>query len=371
MYTYSLNSFTKWSWKESVCVATLLVALIPAVLSVLYGDLLLYLWLLWLCLGCMGDILHGLHGELSSSVLHGDLSSFHGGLPGLLGSHGLHGGLSSSSPHGDLSSVHGGLPCAAGGPWGCLFTGCLALYYWGWISSIVQVLLIMSPSPRLWLISFLKQNLEHLLVPCHNLLFLSLDPIFKGLERNLFVCFPDFDLFLKGLEMNLTFTCVLYGLERNSISHLCQWSWKKVPYWPDVPCLGRKPFSFLDLPMVLKKVFLPLFLSVSLTLLASSFSLTTLVLSTPGVLKGVNLCSVLLSPALSVFGWVLKGVSVHISPMTLMPSTPRVLKEVNLYLFCSLLSCVLIQYSLANCQYLVATVSISGHWFGKKKSGYF
>ena len=52
----------------------------------------------------------GLHGELSSSVLHGDLSSVHGGLPGLLGSHGLHGGLSSSVLHGDLSSVHGGLP---------------------------------------------------------------------------------------------------------------------------------------------------------------------------------------------------------------------------------------------------------------------
>ena len=57
-----------------------------------------------------GHVLLGLHSELSSAGLHGDLSSVHGGLPGLLGSHGLHGGLSSSALHGDPSSVHGGLP---------------------------------------------------------------------------------------------------------------------------------------------------------------------------------------------------------------------------------------------------------------------
>ena len=65
--------------------------------------------------GLLGS--HGLHGGLSSSVLHGDLSSVHGGLPGLLGSHGLHGGLSSSVLHGDLSSVHGGLPGLLGVSW--------------------------------------------------------------------------------------------------------------------------------------------------------------------------------------------------------------------------------------------------------------
>ena len=43
-------------------------------------------------------------------MLHGDLSSFHGVLSGLLVSHGLHGGLCSSVLHGDHSSVHGGLP---------------------------------------------------------------------------------------------------------------------------------------------------------------------------------------------------------------------------------------------------------------------
>ena len=65
-----------------------------------------FLPLLWL----HGGHSPGLHGELSSFALHGNLSSVHGGLPGLLGSHGLHGGLSSSALHGDLSSVHGGLP---------------------------------------------------------------------------------------------------------------------------------------------------------------------------------------------------------------------------------------------------------------------
>ena len=112
----------------------------------------------------------GLHGELSS-VLHGDLSPVHGGLPGLLGSHGLHDGLSSSALHGDLSSVHGGLPGLLGGHWGCLSASCLVLYCWGWIFLVMQVLLIVSTSPNLQLISFLKQNLKHLLVPCHNLLF--------------------------------------------------------------------------------------------------------------------------------------------------------------------------------------------------------
>ena len=42
-----------------------------------------------------------------------------------------------------------------------------------------------------------------------------------------------------------------------------------------------------------------------------------------------------------VLAGVLKRVSVHISLMTLMPSTPGVLKGVNLYLFCSLLPHVL------------------------------
>ena len=95
----------------------------------------------------------GLHDELSSSVLHGDLSCVHGGLPWLLGSHWLHGRLSSSALLRDLSSVHGGLPGLLGslGLSVCQLLGSVLL---GWISLFVQVLLIVSPSPLLWLIFF-------------------------------------------------------------------------------------------------------------------------------------------------------------------------------------------------------------------------
>ena len=70
MCTLLLGSASEGSWKESVCVATLLIALIPAVLSVLYGDVLLYLWLLSLCLGCIGD---GLLGSMVNSLLLGSM----------------------------------------------------------------------------------------------------------------------------------------------------------------------------------------------------------------------------------------------------------------------------------------------------------
>ena len=121
----------------------------------------------WLHGGCS----LGLHGELSSAGLHGDLSSVHWGLPGLLGSHGLHGGLSSSVLRGDLPSVHGGLPGLLGVSLGCLSACFLALYGWGWVSLVMLILLIVSPFLHLWLISCLKWNLNHLLVPCHNVLF--------------------------------------------------------------------------------------------------------------------------------------------------------------------------------------------------------
>ena len=139
----------------SVCVATLLFALIPAVLA--------YCTVMYCCpcgffasaLAAQGTFSLA-HGELSSSVLYGDLSSVHGGLPGLRDSHGLHSGLSSSALYEDLSSVHGGSPWTAGGHWGCLSASCLALNCWGWISLVVHVLLIMSPSPPLWLVFCLK-----------------------------------------------------------------------------------------------------------------------------------------------------------------------------------------------------------------------
>ena len=103
------------------------------------------------------------------------------------------------------------------------------------------------------------------------------------------------------------------------------------------PVSWKETFFLPDLPMVQKEIFLPLFLTVSLTLLASSFSLMTLMLSITGVFIGTNLrlfCSFL--PC--VLAGVLKGVSVHAFLMTHMPSTPRVLKGINVYLFCLFLS---------------------------------
>ena len=159
------------SWKESVCVATLLVALILAVLSILYR------WctavfaasqpLPWLHGGCS----LGLHGELSFAGLHGDLSSVHGGLPELLGSHGLHGGLYSSALHGNLSSLHGGLPGLLGVTWAvCPPAAWLCIAGVGSLWSCMICTLWVT-SPHLWLIFCLKWNLNRLLVPCHNVLF--------------------------------------------------------------------------------------------------------------------------------------------------------------------------------------------------------
>ena len=66
----------------------------------------------------------------------------------------------------------------------------------------------------------------------------------------------------------------------------------------------KETFFLPDLPMIPKEVSLPLFLTVSLTLLAVSFSLLTLMLSTPRVLKAV----------LCIFGWGLeRSLSAHLS----------------------------------------------------------
>ena len=206
-----------------------------------------------------------------------------------------------------------GSPWAAEGLLGCLSAGCLVLYCWGWISLVVQVLLIVNPSPCLWLISCLKWNLKHLLVPCHNVTFLALTQLSKVLK-----------------EIDLLFVSSMVLKEG-------------MPYRPHVPVAWKEAFFPPHLPMgYLKEVSLPLFLTVSLTLLASSFSLMTLMLSITGVFIGTNLrlfCSFL--PC--VLAGVLKGVSVHAFLMTHMPSTPRVLKGSQLciyfayfYLMCGL-----------------------------------
>ena len=145
------------SWKESVCVATQLIALIPAVLSILYGDVLLYLWLSCLCLGCMGDILLG--SMVNSLLCSMGISPLSMGVS--LGCWVLMGSMADSP----LLCSMGISPLSMGvslGCWdhlGCLSTGCLAQYCWCWISLVMQVLLIVSPF-CLWLISCLKQNLR-------------------------------------------------------------------------------------------------------------------------------------------------------------------------------------------------------------------
>ena len=86
----------------------------------------------------------------------------------------------------------------------------------------------------------------------------------------------------------------------------------------------KETFFLPDLPMVLKEVSLSVILTVSLTLLALSFSLMTLMLSTLMVLKGVNFClSCSLLPHVSLAG-VLKGVSVHVH-------VAMVLKELDVW----------------------------------------
>ena len=114
-----------WSWKESVCVATLLVALILAVLSILYGDVLLYLWLFCLCLGCTGDVLLGSMVNSSSSALHGNLSSVHQGLWAARFSWAPWWTLLFCAPWRSLLCPWGS-PWAAEGCLGCLSTGSLA-----------------------------------------------------------------------------------------------------------------------------------------------------------------------------------------------------------------------------------------------------
>ena len=65
-----------------------------------------------------------------------------------------------------------------------------------------------SPSPCLWLISCLKQNLKHLLVPCHNLLSLPWSTHQRSWKNRFVICF----LYgLKGRCLTDLMSCVLEG----------------------------------------------------------------------------------------------------------------------------------------------------------------
>ena len=146
--------------KESVCVATLLVALIPAVISILYGDVLLYLWLLSLCLGCMGD---APLGSMVNSLLLGSKGISPLSMGVSLGCLVLMGSMVDSPLlHSmGISPLSMGVSLGCWGLLGSLSACCLAVYCWGWISLVMLVLLVVSPFPCLELISCLKLNLNH------------------------------------------------------------------------------------------------------------------------------------------------------------------------------------------------------------------
>ena len=243
----------------------------------------------------------GLHHELSSSALHGDISSVHGGLPGLLGSHGLHGGISSSALHGDLSSVHG----ASLGCWGLLGM------------SIHQLLGLV----------LLGLDLSDCAGLAHH----------ESFSPSMADFFPEmkFKASLSAMSQFavLALTQSSKVLKEINLLFISSMVLQEVALLTSCSVLRRNPFP-PRLTHGLGRSLSASIFSMSLTLLALSISLVTLMPSTPGVLKGVNLClSHSLSPG--VLAGIFKGVSVHVSQVTLMPSTPRVLKWVNLC--CSLL----------------------------------
>ena len=128
-------------------------------------------------------------------------------------------------------------------------------------------------------------------------------------------------LFVSTMVLKETLLVPLLSMVLKEVVLLTSWSmsWKETFFLP-------------DLPMVLKEVSLPLFLTVSLALLALSFSLMTFMPSTLMVLKEASL-SLFFTVSLALL-------ALSFSLMTLMLSTLMVLKEVNLCLSCSLLSCV-------------------------------
>ena len=241
---------------------------------------------------------HGLHHELSSSVLNGDLSSVHGGLPGLLSCWGLMG----LSVHQLLGSVLLGLDLSS-----CAGLVCGESF---------------SPSMADFLSEMKLKASSSAMSQFAVLALIQLSKVLKEIDLFAFLALTHSWKVLKSIELLLVSSMVLKEtllvtllsmvLKEGALLTSCSMSWKETFFLP-------------DLPMVLKEVSLPLFLTMSLTLLALSFSLMTLMPSTPRGFKGVDLClSCSLLPC--VLAGVLKGVSVHVA---------MVLKEVMGYTFCN------------------------------------
>ena len=286
----------------------------------MYGDVLLCLWLFCLCLGCMGD---DLLGSMVTSLFLCSMGISPLSIGVSLGYWVLMG-----------SMVDSPLLCSLGiSP---LFMGVSLNCWWSRGLSVHQllgsVLLGLDLSgcaglarhefslSRADFLSEMKFKASFSAVSQFPVLVLiQSSKVLKEINLFAFLALIQSWKVLKWIGLLLVSSMVL---KEFALRTWCSVSWKETFFLP-------------DLPGVLKEVSLPVFLTVSLTLLALSFSLITLMLSTPGVLKGVNLCLFCsLLPCVFLAG-VLKGVSVHVSLMTLVPSKPRVLKWVDLC--CSLL----------------------------------
>ena len=187
-----------------------------------------------------------------------------------------------------------GSPWAAGGHWGCLSAGCLALYCWGWISLVVQVLLIMSPSPCLQADFLSEMKLKASFSAMSQFAVLALTQSSKVLKEIdlLFVS----SMVLKEILLVPLLSMVL---KEGALLTSCSMSWKETFFLP-------------DLPMVLKEVSLPLFLTVSLTLLALSFLWWLLCHLHQGSWRRTCVCIALSCLTGVSLAGVLKGVSVHV-----------------------------------------------------------
>ena len=183
-----------------------------------------------------------------------------------------------------------GSPWAAEGHWGC------PLAAWLWVAGVGSLRLCRSCHHESFSLSMAGFSSE-----------MKLKAYFSAMSQFTVLALTQLSKVLKGINllfvssMVLKETCLVsllsMVLKEIEVALLtsCSVSWKETFFLP-------------DLPMVLKEVSLPLLLTMSLAVLAS---LMTLMLSTPRVLEGVDLClSCFLLPHVSLAG-VLKGVSVH------------------------------------------------------------
>ena len=148
---------------------------------------------------------------------------------------------------------------------------------------------MVSSSPHLQLISFLKWNFKASFSAVSHFAVLGLTQSSKVL-KGIYLLFVS-SMVLKEAFLVPFFSIVLKEVEVALLTS-CSMFWKETSFLP-------------DLPMVLKGVSLPLFLTVSLTVGIILFSDNSYAIYTNG-LERSWLVSVLLFPALCIFGWGLE-----------------------------------------------------------------